>query len=208
MEIEDITQIVTKRTPSMLGRGRFTRFSILVPLIKVNEEVHILFEIRSSQLRRQPGEICFPGGKIDATDENEKHTAIRETMEELGLEETSITNVSALDYFVSPFGTIIYPFIGVIKSLEELRPNPAEVGDVFTVPLSYFQKNPPQIYKIKFHVEPEKNFPYQDIIGGENYKWQIREMDECFYYYEDKVIWGLTAGILSHFIEVLEEDQK
>ncbi|MDR4887167.1 CoA pyrophosphatase [Fredinandcohnia sp. QZ13] len=208
MEIDNIVNVVKNRTPSLLGLGEFKRFSILLPLIKKENEVHILFEVRSSQLRRQPGEICFPGGKMDSTDKDERHTAIRETMEELGIKESSITDVSPLDYFVSPFGTIIYPFVGVITNPDEIRPNPAEVGEVFTVPLSFFQANPPQIFKVKFHVEPEENFPFNDIIGGENYKWQVRGMDECFYYYEDRVIWGLTAGILKHFLEVVEKSPK
>lgn len=208
MEIDKIVNVVKERTPSLLGRGDFKRFSILLPLIKKDNDVHILFEVRSNQLRRQPGEICFPGGKMDPTDRDERHTAIRETMEELGLKESDITNVSPLDYFVSPFGTIIYPFVGVINNPEEIHPNLAEVGEVFSVPLSFFQSNPPQIFKVKFHVEPEENFPFNDIIGGENYKWQVRGMDECFYYYEDRVIWGLTAGILKHFLEVIEKSPK
>ncbi|WP_449539343.1 NUDIX hydrolase [Ferdinandcohnia sp. Marseille-Q9671] len=206
MEIDKIVKVVKERTPSLLGHGNFTRFSILLPLLKKEDGIHILFEVRSKQLRRQPGEICFPGGKMDPTDKDEQHTAIRETMEELGIKENNITNVSPLDYFVSPFGTIIYPFIGVINNPDEIHPNGAEVGEVFTVPLSFFQSNPPQVHKIKFHVEPDKNFPYGDIIGGENYKWQVRGMDEVFYYYENRVIWGLTAGILKHFIDVLDTD--
>ncbi|MEH7222640.1 CoA pyrophosphatase [Bacillus sp. JJ1566] len=208
MEIDKLVNVVKNRTPSILGLGEFKRFSILLPIIKKDNEAHILFEVRSSQLRRQPGEICFPGGKMDPTDKDEKHTAIRETMEELGLKENDITEVSPLDYFVSPFGTIIYPFVGVINNPDEIRPNPDEVGEVFTVPLSFFLSNPPQIFKLKFRVEPEENFPFNDIIGGENYQWQIRGMDECFYYYEDRVIWGLTAGILKHFIEVIEKSPQ
>ncbi|THE11060.1 CoA pyrophosphatase [Bacillus timonensis] len=205
MEIDKIVNVVKNRTPSILGLGDFKRFSILLPLLKKDNEVHILFEVRSSQLRRQPGEICFPGGKMDSSDKDEKHTAIRETMEELGIKESAITDVSPLDFFVSPFGTIIYPFVGLINNPDEIHPNPGEVGEVFTVPLSFFQANPPQIFKVNFHVEPEENFPFNDIIGGENYKWQVRGMDECFYYYEDRVIWGLTAGILKHFLEVIEK---
>ncbi|MCC3355462.1 NUDIX hydrolase [Bacillus sp. REN16] len=208
MEIDKIVNVVQNRTPSILGLGEFKRFSILLPLIKKDNDVHILFEVRSNQLRRQPGEICFPGGKMDPTDKDEKHTAIRETMEELGVKENGITDVSPLDYFVSPFGTIIYPFVGMINNPDEIRPNPAEVGEVFTVPLSFFLSNPPQIFKVKFHVEPEENFPFNDIIGGENYNWQVKGMDECFYYYQDRVIWGLTAGILKHFIEVIGKSPK
>ncbi|MCH1626823.1 NUDIX hydrolase [Ferdinandcohnia quinoae] len=206
MDINKLVKKIENRIPSILGRKMFSKYAVLLPLIEKEDEIHVLFEVRSSQLRRQPGEICFPGGRIDQSDRDEKFTAIRETMEELGIEEDDIQNVSPLDYFVSPFHNIIYPHVGVISNPHKINPNPAEVGEVFTVPLSFFKTNPPEVYKIKFKVEPEENFPYCDIIGGEKYQWQVRGMDESFYYYEDRVIWGLTAGILKHFLEVLEEE--
>lgn len=206
MDIDKLLGKIENRHPSILGQQKTSKYAVLLPLIEKEGEVHVLFEVRSNQLRRQPGEICFPGGRIDSTDQDDKFTAIRETMEELGLEESDIQYVSPLDYFVSPFHNIIYPHVGIIRNPQHINPNQAEVGDVFTVPLSFFKSNPPEVYKIKFKVEPEENFPYCDIVGGEKYKWQVRGMDECFYYYEDRVIWGLTAGILKHFLELLDEE--
>jgi peroxisomal coenzyme A diphosphatase NUDT7 len=55
-------------------------------------------------------------------------------------------------------------------------------------------------------VKPDKNFPLELIVGGEDYNWRTSKIDEYFYQYEDKVIWGLTAKILSHFIELIKED--
>jgi 8-oxo-dGTP pyrophosphatase MutT (NUDIX family) len=162
----------------------------------------VLFEVRASHLRRQPGEVCFPGGKMDESDPDEKYAAIRETMEELGLEEDDITEVVPLDYMVSAFGTIIYPFAGVIADTEKIHPNPDEVGEIFTVPLSFFRDIEPDTYKIHFEVQPEDGFPFDLIVGGENYNWQTRQMDEYFYHYEGKVIWGLTARILTHFLKL------
>ncbi|WP_456271287.1 NUDIX hydrolase [Bacillus sp. AK031] len=203
MDLNRIQQIFTNRTPTILGSSQYYRFSVLLPLIEVKGEIHILFEVRSEKLRRQPGDICFPGGKVDEEDPTEKQTAIRETCEELGINQVSLTGIYPMDYIVSSFGTFIFPYIGILDNEAEILPNPDEVSEVFTVPLSYFLNNEPEIYKVGFKIEPEEDFPLDLIAGGENYNWQTRKLDEYFYFYKDRVIWGLTAQILKHFCEEL-----
>lgn len=203
MKLTEISNKGTGRTPSILGHEQFMKFAVLLPLVEIDNEVHILFEVRSLSLRRQPGEVCFPGGRIE-TGEEAMEAAVRETSEELGIEQAEIVDVFPLDYMVSAFGTMIYPFAGTIKNPEKIAANAAEVGEVFTVPLSFFRKNQPDSYKINYQVEPEDGFPFDLIIGGENYNWQTRKMDEYFYRFDKKVIWGLTARVLTHFIEVIE----
>lgn len=204
MELSKIVEKLKGRPSDILGSEKFTKFAVLLPLIEKENEVHVLFEVRAETLRRQPGEICFPGGKIDKSDRDAEHSAVRETSEELGISEESIKDVFPLDYMVSAFGTIIYPFVGTIRKPENIRPNVAEVGEVFTVPLSFFKEHKPERYKINFQVQPEEGFPYDLIVGGENYNWQIRGMDEYFYDYNGRVIWGLTARVLTHFINLIE----
>lgn len=203
MKVQQISESLLGRTPSILGHEQFLKFAVLLPLVEIDNEVHILFEVRSHTMRRQPGEVCFPGGKIEKGEEPQK-AAVRETSEELGIKQSEITDVLPLDYMVSAFGTIIYPFVGKIIDMDRIKPNEAEVGEIFTVPLSYFKKNQPDTYKINFQVEPEDGFPFDLIIGGENYNWQTRTMNEYFYRTNGKVIWGLTARVLTHFIELLE----
>ncbi|MGG1631488.1 NUDIX hydrolase [Rossellomorea sp. NRS-1567] len=204
MDVNEILQLFKERTPRILGSETFSEYAILLPLIEVNGQTHVLFEVRSLNMRRQPGEICFPGGRIDRSDSDEKAAAIRETSEELGIHTDTITDVYPLDYIVSPFGTIIYPYVGKINvSIKELKPNQAEVEEIFTTPLTYLQEREPDLYNIKFKMEPEESFPFKQIPGGENYNWQARNMKEHFYYYEDKVIWGLTARVLHHFVKLL-----
>ena len=203
MELEKILTKLTGHTPKILGSEKFSKYAVMVPLIEKEDGIHVLLEVRSLELRRQPGEICFPGGRIDAEDIDEEEAAIRETVEELGISKEHISDVNPLDYMISPFGMIIYPFVGFIKNPTTIVPNPAEVGEIFTVPLSFFFNNEPEIYHIEFKAEPEENFPFDLIVGGENYNWRTRGLEEYFYRYEGKVIWGLTARILSHFIEVI-----
>lgn len=191
------------RVPEVMGNKDFSKYAILLPLIERNGEVHVLFEVRSYDLRNQPGEICFPGGKIDFQDKTKEDAAVRETIEELGIERNAISDIFPLDYIVSPFGMIVYPFAGVIDSKTAFNPNPPEVDHIFTVPLSFFMEKDPKIYRINFDIQPEESFPYDLIVGGENYNWRTRQVDEHFYIYGDKVIWGLTAEILAHFVEVI-----
>lgn len=203
MDLETIFTRLSDHTPTVLGNEQFSKYAVLLPLIKKDEGVHVLFEVRSQQLRRQPGEVCYPGGRIDSQDRSEKNAAIRETIEELGLKEEDISKVLPLDYFISPFGMIIYPYVGLIENSDKIKPNPAEVGETFTVPLSFFLQTEPKIFHVNFKAEPEENFPYELIIGGQNYNWQKRQLEEYFYTYEGRVIWGLTARILAHFIELV-----
>ncbi|WP_026694171.1 NUDIX hydrolase [Peribacillus kribbensis] len=205
MEKETIIEKVQSHTPVILGSESFSKYSVLIPLVQREDELHVVFEVRSMELRRQPGEVCFPGGRIDPCDHDEKNAAIRETVEELGIARESISQVMPIDFLLSPYGMIVYPFTGFIDDFHSITPNSSEVGEIFTVPLSYFLNTAPRIYKVHFRAEPEEGFPMELLVGGENYQWRPRQLDEYFYLYKDRVIWGLTARILSHFTDLLKK---
>lgn len=205
MEVEAIINTVKNREPSMLGFDKLRKYAVLVPLVQVDGETHLLFEVRSLQLRSQPGDICFPGGRVDETDKSFRETAIRETTEELGIEANSIQHVYPLDYLVFQNSRIIYPFVGAITDMNSMQINKAEVEEVFTIPLSFFLENEPDTYKIYVKVQPEEKFPFDLIHRGRDYKFRSRDRDESFYRYGDRVIWGLTARIIKHFLEVVRE---
>jgi peroxisomal coenzyme A diphosphatase NUDT7 len=205
MDLGKIILKLSERSPFVLGSENFSTYSVLLPLVYINNEIHLIFEVRAFSLRRQPGEVCFPGGKNDETDKDHMETAIRETYEELGLKEGSISQVVPLDFIVSPYGNIIYPFVGVIDTINDMQVNHKEVDHIFTVPLTFFKQTKPDIHYVNARLEPEPGFPYDSIVGGKDYNWQIKRMEEFFYYFEDKVIWGLTARVVRHFIQVIEE---
>ncbi|MCI2254019.1 CoA pyrophosphatase [Domibacillus sp. PGB-M46] len=202
MNINDLKALFGERTPDILGGENLVKFSVMLPLIQKNGELHVLFEVRSLLMRRQPGEICFPGGKIDQGDESPAHAAIRETKEELGISAEHIEILFPLDYMISPFGTVIYSYAGFID-ISRMQLNEAEVGEIFTVPLSFLLQTEPELHYVALRPEPEENFPYHLIAQGENYDWQTKKMEEYFYLYENRIIWGLTARILKHFLDIL-----
>ncbi|MBN6206770.1 CoA pyrophosphatase [Ralstonia pickettii] len=204
----DVSRILAKlegRTPSIMGQQQYKQSAVLLPLLTMQDETHVLFEVRSMQMRSQPGDICFPGGRIDKADKSPKETAIRETIEELGIHTSNMEAITPLDYIVNDSGRIIYPFVGKLLNYEQIKLNEAEVSEVFTVPLSYFLDTQPEVYKVHFQLNPEKNFPFDLIVGGQDYKWNSGHIDELFYQYNGKVIWGLTAKILTHFIQLLKK---
>jgi len=204
MKAKDIFTSLSDYKPNILGYEQYNKFSLLLPLVDVNDETHLLFEVRSHAMRSQPGDVCFPGGRVDLSDRTELHSALRETEEEIGINEKYIKNIITLDYMVNGFHGIIYPFVGKVTSLENMSLNKQEVAEVFTVPLKYFLENEPEKYKINFEVVPEEDFPFHLIQGGEDYQWRMRQLDELFYEYDGRIIWGLTARIIHHFIDVLK----
>jgi len=208
LNASNIIAKLKNRKPSILGEEYFKKYAVLLPLIELEEETHILFEVRSMNLRTQPGDICFPGGKVDQGDKNTAYTAIRETSEELRISDTDVYDVFPLDYMVSDFGRIIYPYIGRLKDIKKVTPNKDEVAEIFTVPLSFFLNTKPKKYKVNYEILPEDNFPYDLIMGGENYDWRTHQLEELFYEYNGKVIWGLTAKILTHFVSLIKDESS
>ena len=200
MEISELLTRLQDRDAILMDQDNYRTYGIMLPLVRVASEIHVLFEIRSLTLRTQPGDVCFPGGKMDPDDKSPLDCAVRETKEELGIDGDHINEIIQLDYLISESGRIIYPFAGVLKGLNAICRNEAEVDEVFTVPLNHFIETPPKEYKVKFHAEPEENFPYELIHMGRDYNFGKREIKELFYLYEDKVIWGLTAKVLHHFV--------
>src|SRR6478672_11446403 len=102
MELEKILTKLKMHTPSILGSEDFSKYAVMIPLIQKDSKVHVLFEVRSLELRSQPGEICFPGGKMDKQDRDERAAAIRETVEELGIKSEQISGVFPIDYMITP----------------------------------------------------------------------------------------------------------
>ncbi len=199
--LERIEQQFRGRERKILDQHLYVRSAVLLPLVECEDELGVLFEVRAHHLKRQPGEICFPGGKVDENDANEEAAAVRETCEELGLSPGQVQVYGPLDVLIGAFPLMITPFVGTIP-YEAIVPNPDEVAKVFAVPLSVLYQMQPKRFDVPVKAHPDEDFPFHLIPGGRNYKWRTYTLPEYFYCYEDKVIWGLTARILRHFLEL------
>lgn len=177
------------------------RFSVMIPLIKRRGEIHLLFEKRALTLRNQPGEISFPGGRIEKN-ESPRDAAIRETCEELLIGDEDIEIYSEGDFLVNPYAAIIYTFIGEIKKdFFEISPSKDEVERIFTVPLKFFMENNPKSYSLNLNVNRSEDFPYHLIPNGESYKFKRGREEVLFYDYKGEIIWGFTAKMVRRFVE-------
>jgi len=200
MNIGYIENKIKNIKPYINGWERMRRASIIIPLVEINNDVYILFEVRAKKLKSQPGDICFPGGKID-DNETPKEAALREMQEELGVKNIEIIN--ELDTVVRYDGIIIHPYLGIIKDIKEINISESEVDHVFYVPLEYLLKHEPLEVSNRINVERSKDFPYDLIVDKENYKFREASYRSLFYKYENYNIWGITAEMLKNFLEKL-----
>lgn len=188
-----------------IGEETAFRSAILIPLVQVDEEWHILFEVRSLTMRRQPGDISFPGGRIDSTDKTPLAAALRETHEELGVDPSKVNIVGNLSPYVASPSFVVYPFVATVDYKEIIHSfNKEEVEEVFTVPVKWLLDYQPYMHLVTVELKPSPDFPFDKIVNGTKYQWGARSVEEWFFDYEKFTIWGLTARILKHFIEVIK----
>jgi peroxisomal coenzyme A diphosphatase NUDT7 len=204
VEIDYIKNRIQNKTIGVNGEPEMERFSVIIPLIRDSEGIKVVFEVRAKTLRNQPGEISFPGGRLEK-DESSREAGIRETCEELGILPQDLTVYGGEDILVTQYNRIIYPFVGEIKDREKINPSEFEVDHIFYVPLDFFIKNPPSSRVVKVLTVPPEDFPYEDIASGENYKWIEGKNNIYFYKYMNYTIWGLTARIMYNFVRTISD---
>ncbi|AYD40442.1 CoA pyrophosphatase [Clostridium fermenticellae] len=184
--------------------GQYRKYAVIILLTEKEGKMNILLEVRSFRLRTQPGDICLPGGTVE-NGENPKEAAIREAVEELKVDYNDIEFIGEMNYLVSPYGFIMYPFVAKLKT-ENYSYSEDEVDHVFTVPVDFLIKNKPKLYELTLLPHLEENFPYELINGGKSYKFRHGKAPEYFYIYGDYVIWGFTALILKNFVDTIVSD--
>ncbi len=215
MNHETLERLVAKLPdcPGILAREKFFNSAVLVPLVTCGDEFHLLFEKRAQGIR-QGSEVCFPGGMHDpGTDANCIETAVRETVEELGIGKEKIEVIGRFDTLVASMGATVDPVLALvdIKDVSELSVNPEEVEDIFLIPVSHFVKHPAEDYKVRLIVEPfytDKNgnevtlFPAKDLGLPEIYhKPWGKAIHRILVYKTPKgIIWGITAEIVHDLI--------
>lgn len=193
--------IIKKYEPQVYG-GR-KESAVLLPLIKVDNEWHILFEVRS-QLVSQAGDSSFPGGKVEAGETYEE-AAVRETMEELNIERENILVHGEIDYIFSQH-LIIRCFVGELVGIEtaDISPN-EEVEEIYTVPVKYFMNNPPQYFTVHFNPVLDEEFLLSQ--GKEEFEYEFRDHTDKIpvYEIEKHSLWGYTANLTERFIEIIKD---
>ncbi len=179
---------------------------MLIPLIENKGQWEIIFELRSKYLKSQPGEVSFPGGRVEM-EESFEETAVRETMEELLIQRDNIKVIGELDYLVSYSNFTIHCFLGIVSgvNVDNISPNGDEVDHLFTVPLEYFLNNEPERYELDLMTVANEEFPYSLLPNGKDYNFRRGKHIVLFYKYKEYLIWGFTARMTKHFIDLAKE---
>jgi 8-oxo-dGTP pyrophosphatase MutT (NUDIX family) len=149
--------------------------AVLIPVVDRSDPTVLLTQ-RSPHLSSHAGQISFPGGKIDATDESPLDAALREAEEEVGLAREFVEPVGYLDLYGTAFGFRILPTVAKVKPGFTLKINEFEVVDAFEVPLAFLMN--PENHQI--HTK------------------EFRGLERSYYAmpFAERYIWGATAGIL------------
>ena len=178
--------------------------AVVIPLIERDGTPHILFEERSHALSFQPGEVCFPGGRIEKG-ESPRDAAIRECLEELYPDDKKNASgkfdiISSFTPLMGPTGSIVYPYIGLIKEYD-FTYSRDEVEQVFTYSIDYLLSHPPVSYPMRKETIAPDNFPYDLIPGGQSYRFHTMHYDMWIYKDTSPVIWGFTGRLLHSFLK-------
>jgi 8-oxo-dGTP pyrophosphatase MutT (NUDIX family) len=159
--------------------------AVLVPIFEKNGGLYVLLTKRSEMVEHHRGEISFPGGKVDLTDPDLKHCALRETSEEVGISPDEVRLIAELDDFYTVATRFhVVPFVGVVPYPYEYRVSVREIASLVTPPLEVF-------------FDPSRR--REDV-------WMLRgePVTVVSYLWDGHHIWGATARIMQHLVELVE----
>ena len=185
---ETLRRRLAEHSPRTIWLERERPMAVMLPLIEGPEGWQVLFEVRAAGIS-QPGEVCFPGGRIEPG----------ETPEEAALREELL---GAGDRIATPGGVLVHSFAGVLRGYEGGF-SQSEVAQVFTVPLAWLKRQPPLVRDVPVVTAPGADFPFEKIPGGAAYPWRGGTYQVLFYEYEGRVIWGITAKVLHRMLPLL-----
>jgi 8-oxo-dGTP pyrophosphatase MutT (NUDIX family) len=176
------TQIQEKLSeirPRSVRAGYHREAAVLIPVFEKGGEPHFLLTRRTEEVKTHKGQISFPGGMRNDQEDLER-TALRETFEEVGIEEGKIDLLGRFHDYISVTSFRVVPYAGYIQPPFETVPQDGEVAEILQVPFHTFE-------------DPDRLRVEQISRSG-------KIMDVYFYRYNSMEIWGLTARIIRDFL--------
>jgi 8-oxo-dGTP pyrophosphatase MutT (NUDIX family) len=164
-------------------QGRPARFAaVLLPLLRHDDEWHLLFTRRADSVENHKGQVSFPGGGTDPQDTSPEDTALRETEEEIGVQRQHVRLLGRLGQMLTVTNFLVTPVVGVIPWPYTFKIHTPEVGRVFTMPLAWLAN---------------KN-NYHEFVRQESGRGVV-----AYYPFDGEMLWGATARMTVNFLAAL-----
>lgn len=185
IDYEKLASVLAGRNRVVASCDGLMQSGVTIPLFDRDGATHILFTLRTDKVKHHKGQISFPGGASEDCDESVVRTAIRETVEEVGIPEGHIHVLGAIDDTVTVSDFHVTPIVARIDHPFPTRVCAEEIACLIEVPLSALLA--PGVPRIEVWEQEE------------------RRIEMYFYDYGEFVIWGATARILRQFLEVAKD---
>ena len=176
----DLDRVVAY-TPARAGAGTYAA-AVLAPVIRRDGDPHLLFTKRADHLGEHPGQMAFPGGSREPSDDSLWTTAVREAGEEIGLERNEPDCVGRLDDILTVTDYSVTPFVARIPNREYI-PDQREVAEIVVLPVSGLID--PDNYEVERRDHPH----HGDVIVP-------------FFHVDDYTVWGATARMVVQLLEL------
>ena len=164
------------------GTG-ITPAAVLVPIVD-RPSPTVILTLRPESMRKHPGQVSFPGGRIDPVDEGPIAAALREAQEEIGLAPAAVEIIGTADRYRTITGFEVTPVVGILPPDLPLKAHPGEVAAIFEAPLHFL-------------LDPA----HQQV---RTVNWRGRERTYYEIEYGDRRIWGATAAMIVNLARRLE----
>lgn len=171
-----------------LASPPYRQAAVLVGLIDRGDDFGVLLTLRPETMAQHAGQVAFPGGRVDAGDASPLAAALREAEEEVGVNPATLTLLGQFDPYLTSTGYVVSPFVGVLPSTFEPKPDPHEVAAVFETPLSFL-------------MHPGNHERHERIYNG---------VARAFYAmpHKGRYIWGATAGMIKSLYDRLYNETE
>lgn len=185
IDLQKIESRVKQFQAKRLVDEKAVKGAVLVPLFIRDGQFFLLFTKRSDDLPTHKGQIAFPGGKLEEEDNSLLDCALRETLEEIGIISSEIKVLGELNQ-IKTIGSnfLLSVFVGVVNYPFQLDINTSEVQEIIEIPLELFLQ--------------QKNWESQMVLDDRGKAAQV-----WFVTYQNHVVWGATAKIVKHFVEII-----
>lgn len=209
--LKEILLKMDQEPPAWQKDSRLPKAAVLVLLHRVHNQESLLLTKRSQEVAHHKGQICFPGGVRDEEDATLWETALRETEEEIGLPKHPISLIGQLSPLVTPSGFLVFPFVASLHESLNLKINPTEITEAFSVPLdSLF--NPANLQFVRRSSSSwealEETLSQGTASRGvpQEFLHQVKSgYDDPLFTYNNHEIWGATGRIILQLLEALRQ---